>query len=889
MESQLASDEQLTVSGGKHRSDRGWARSLVLIYFFSGVASVAYEILWVRMLSLQFGVGIFSVIVTVVAFMAGLGAGSLAGTVLSRRTSRPLVIFAGLEAAVAIFALCMPLLFQQLDTWLGAMSAAGGLDSWFVVQAGAAFLILVLPATAMGAGFPLILRALSPASVSLARVYGVNTLGGATGALLPLALLPAIGWTHAVQVVAATGIGIAVSAVLLGRWAPTTDAAPAPVDADAGRPSLTTLFAYAGIGLAALMLQIGWTRLFGMFMLRTEYVLAIVLAVFLVGIGLGSLCARWRPANALFAWFPPLASLAALVTLWLLPVLAAWADQAQFGSMYGALISQGLVIACLTLPVTLIMGAWLPLLTGRLGGSAGSMSGAWLYGVNSLGAAGGALLAGLVLVPWLGTAATIVIAALLLFLFGMWWATSRQMWFVGAALLVAAVPVTRLPDIDILLPVTQAGSHQLDVHEDALSITHVVEQPDGQRLLLSDLRRMDASSDPVAVVAQQNQARLPLLLHREPHTVLYLGLGTGISAAGASDLPDLSVVAVELTQGAINAAANWFAPVNGDITQTIDVVRDDARRFLRITPQRYDVIIGDLFHPDLVGRSNLLSIQQFRRAKDRLEHDGVFTQWLALNQFDTTSLAIVLRSFKEVFADHMLFVDGFRLALVGFKEPWPGVPDILDKLQRLNEHQRASLTGGEGVWTWLGRYWGRIPETTGPVQDDWVPKIEFRLPRARYTREFDLSILLEQLLPQRPSVEEAVSALNIPPLYLPEFDRAYIASELAIRSWLASLHQQSQESQRLLRIAYQANSRDRWITTDLADRMLASLPQAIAQGIDKRSALEEILTASPDHVAALKALRAAEFERGNTRRADELRAHIVTLAPLDKEIKEFVR
>lgn len=46
------------------------------------------------------------------------------------------------------------------------------------------------------------------------------------------------------------------------------------------------------MGAGALILQVGWTRLYGMVLLRTEYVLAVILAVFLLGIGLGSLLAR---------------------------------------------------------------------------------------------------------------------------------------------------------------------------------------------------------------------------------------------------------------------------------------------------------------------------------------------------------------------------------------------------------------------------------------------------------------------------------------------------------------------------------------------------------------------------------------------------------------------
>ena len=67
-------------------------------------------------------------------------------------------------------------------------------------------------------------------------------------------------------------------------------------------------------------------------------------------------------------------------------------------------------------------------------------------------------------------------------------------------------------------------------------MTHVIQQQDGQRVLLSDLQRMDASSDPSAVEIQMDQARLALLLHPAPHSVLFLGLGTGISMAGSAPI-----------------------------------------------------------------------------------------------------------------------------------------------------------------------------------------------------------------------------------------------------------------------------------------------------------------------------------------------------------------
>ena len=100
-----------------------------------------------------------------------------------------------------------------------------------------------------------------------------------------------------------------------------------------------------------------------------------------------------------------------------------------------------------------------------------------------------------------------------------------------------------------------AGSRDLYRYEDAIAITQVIEQNDGQRVLLTDLRRWDASTEPTAVFVQANQARLPLLLHAGPRTVLFLGIGTGISLAGSLPFPDLERSAVELSQGSIEAAA----------------------------------------------------------------------------------------------------------------------------------------------------------------------------------------------------------------------------------------------------------------------------------------------------------------------------------------------
>lgn len=854
---------------------------LALLYAGSGATSLALEVLWARMLSLQFGVSIFGVVVTVAAFMGGLGMGSLLGTRWRRRLPRPLYVFAILEAAVAMYALLLPSLLASTDGLLAGIAPGMDLTGWYLLQGGALMLLILAPAIAMGAGFPLILRSVEPGSRGLGRIYGANACGAAIGALLPLWLLPAYGWSTSVQVTAAIGLAVASGALLLAsRGAASPPERHSPAASGPG-PSATTLWLYGAIGAAAIILEVGWTRLFGMILMRTEYVLAVILAVYLLGIGIGSLVAHRMNHRRWFTLLPVVAALFVCSSLALVPRVSAWLEGQYFGSLAAALSLEGMILAALTLPVTLALGAWLPLLTARFGQGAGY--GAVLYGVNSLGAALGALCSGFLLIPLLGTAMTVVIAGVLLFACGMAWSFHKPAWLALIPLLAVAWPVSQFPQVKDMLPAAHAGGKDLYRYEDAVTITHVVEQADGQRVLLTDLQRMDASTEPAAVELQKNQARLALLLHPDPRSVLFLGLGTGISAAGSLPYVDLDRTAVELSRGSIEAAREWFAPVNLGISEQMRVVRDDARRFLRVSAESYDVIIGDVFHPDLAGRSALLSVQQFELARARLASDGLFVQWLALNQFDLESLRVVLRSFHRAFPRSVMFMDGFRLALVGFAGEFDPAARWSAVRSRLVDDE-GEETGGEGFWTWVGRYWGGVPGGAGPLQDEWRPVIEFRLPHARYRSEADLIELLEWLLALRPTAGHAALDLGVGAADFHHMERAYIAADLGLRSWMAAMRGDGAGSMRLIRFAHRANPRDRWVSYSLADDMYASLSRAPLQGQERRRALEAIIAVRPDHSEALRALWRLEKAAGNEAMAQSYRMRLGAASPLDRDV-----
>ncbi|MGA7594029.1 MAG: hypothetical protein WCA64_02430, partial [Gallionella sp.] len=562
------------------------------------------------MLSMQFGVSIFGVVLTVAAFMIGLGLGSLAGVRWAMRISKPLAWFALLEMLIALYSLLLPGLEQAMGGWMNGIATRLTLAQWYLLQGGEALCLLVAPAFAMGLSFALVLKAVDRTPLSLGKLYGLNTVGGAAGALFPLWSLSALGWGNSVRFVALLGLAIGATAMALLYLIRDSHGEHVPKSFQQSKPPFSALIIYAGIGAGSIMLEVCWIRLYGMIMLRTEYVLGVILSVFLLGIALGSMLLPRTHRQWLTVILPLVAGMGVLASLWLLPAVSAWVEKSQFQSFLGATWTQALILGIFTLPVTLSLGAWLPLLAGRFAGA--EASGVWLYGANCLGGAAGAVIACLLLIPSIGSTGTVAIAGLAIASLGLLWVNSRRVWLAIAVMVMIAWHLRSMPPVHDLLPQIEAGSRDLYLYEDAISMTQVIQQRDGQRVLLSDLQRMDASSDPSAVEIQMDQARLALLIHPAPRSVLFLGLGTGISMAGSAPFPDLQRSAVELSRGSIVAARTWFAPVNHNIMDQAQTQRDDARHFLITSKNKYDVIVGDLFHPDLAGMGSLLSVQQFQ-------------------------------------------------------------------------------------------------------------------------------------------------------------------------------------------------------------------------------------------------------------------------------------
>src|SRR5262245_47978679 len=157
---------------------------LLLLFFLSGASALIYQVLWMRLLALVFGVTVHAASTVLAAFMTGLALGSAAAGRFSDRVQRPLRAFGVAEALIAVAALATPVLLDAVELLYvklyPTLSGAPALVT--IIRFVLSFAILIVPTTLMGATLPLVVKsALGRESLfgrQISLLYAFNT-GGA--------------------------------------------------------------------------------------------------------------------------------------------------------------------------------------------------------------------------------------------------------------------------------------------------------------------------------------------------------------------------------------------------------------------------------------------------------------------------------------------------------------------------------------------------------------------------------------------------------------------------------------------------------------------------------------------------------------------------------------
>jgi predicted membrane-bound spermidine synthase len=663
--------------------------ALAGIFFVSGCAALLFESLWFRQAHLAFGSSVWASSLVLSGFMAGVALGSAAAARFGARVWCPLRAYALLEIGVGVLGLALVVVLPRVGVWMAPLFRTV-LETDAVLQPLrflACFVLLLGPAAGIGATLPLLVRALTRARGDFGHVlgalYGWNTLGAVCGALAGEAfLISRIGVVGTGIVAACLDLVAALAAVVLVRSRPWRASAPAagdwsePVDRRTGPPRATgrtagLLAASFLAGGLLLALEVVWFRLLLLFVLATSLAFAVLLAVVLAGIGLGSLAAsRWLRRDPLAdRWLGAVAFATGAVGILGYRLLGL--PLAGFESQLGIVSPTSLSLAALLmLPVSAASGILFALLGKALNDSLGVpvRSAGLLVLVNTLGAAIGPLVAGFVLLPLLGVERSIFLlcasyGGVALLAVGIRALRGPRLAALAALALVAAAvsfPFGRMDGRYLpaaTAPLLWPGAAVVAVREGPgetvqYSRHSFLGEPAAHQLITNGLSM--AGSGIVALRYMSLFVHVPVALHPGPRDALLISYGIGNTAHSLTRVEGLrSIDVVEISGDILDMSGVVFPDPaeNPVLDPRVHLHVEDGRYFLQTTRRQFDLITGEPPPPRVGNVTYLYTEEYFRLGHDRLRPGGLISYWLPVDQLTPQEAGSITSAFCAVFAD----------------------------------------------------------------------------------------------------------------------------------------------------------------------------------------------------------------------------------------------
>ena len=729
----MSSEQTTATIPGTSPATGDFTPALLLLFVGSGCSALIYEIVWFHILQLVIGASAISLAVLLGSFMGGMCLGSLAFPRLVSPKLHPLRVYACLELGIGLIG--VGLLFVLPVVGRIYLSSAGyGLGN-ILIRGLVAALCLLPPTVLMGATLPAIARWIRTSSVGVSRLgffYGANIAGAVLGTLLTgFYLLRVYDTLFATYVAVAINVAVGTIALWVGARHEFTADAAYPEERDQVRPSSRMAYLVVALsGLTALGAEVVWTRQFSLLFGATVYNFSLILAVFLIGLGIGSsvgsLAAR-RTSNAAQALaqcqillVPAILWGALMITQWIpywlpsqdfLPWLIPW----TYDSVAGTFAFDMFRCAVAMLPATFLWGASFPLALavaaeGR--GESGKLVGG-VYAANTVGAIVGTVFFTLVWIPVAGTrsaqqAFMVLAAGAAILMLGASWKTERSdeaeersvtaglvslrgMAGTASVIAVALVLLRVVPQTPpgllaygSFIEYWSQGTEYLYTAE-GIDAAVAVSEFEGERSM-HVAGKVVASNVQIDMRLQRMLGHLPALFHPKPRSVLIVGGGAGVTAGSFVVHPDIErIVICEIEAHVPEAARRFFGEENHFVIDDprTEVIVDDARHFLATTDEKFDIITSDPIHPWVRGAAAMYSVEYFDMVKEHLNPGGVVTQWVPLYESNEEAVKSQLATFVEAFPDATvwnsdIFGGGYDVIVLGQEGQTTIDPETMD-------------------------------------------------------------------------------------------------------------------------------------------------------------------------------------------------------------------
>ncbi len=645
-------------------------KHIFFLIFLSGMAALSWESIWQIKSSLALGVSAWGTALTLAITMGGMSIGALLMGYLLRNKNiaRPLRIYGVLECIIGISGLFLNLAFrtvEHLDSW--AYAAAP--EMTIGVHITGIVISLGIPTLCMGATLPVLGLISRKFQTSIATLYGLNTLGAATGVLLAaFVLIPLSGITCATWVIASANIVVGI--IAWSASAPHKTTQKPAKNLKQNPPPLISyraaLFLSFITGLATFVLEVSWFRSLTAAFMSTSEAFAIMLSCVLIALGLSAHLVPYLKKNKV-----PLGLLiagAGILILLVTPLVERF-DLFMYTHANHALIvfAQWFAVTFYVIgPPVLLLGVALPwILDDQKKPSRWGI----LYGLNACAAIIGAITTAWLFLPTIGFARTVWMVGTLVVVTGILFAPKQRrpaLCILGIASLLIAVLFesgvgrTRVQGASSYNSINP--SQILEVYEGPDVTVSAVEYESGRKILFIDgfsTTEQSGENDEFDYSGHYMpwMGHLPMLLHPDPQNALVIAFGTGQTANSVRKENPKSLDIVDINKNVFKLAHNFTANENvlGDDKVTAIVM--DGRAYMRRTGKTYDVITLEPMPPTFSGVNALYSKEFYQMARGSLGPEGVIAQWLPFHLVAPYYGASIAKTFQDVFPNALLWID----------------------------------------------------------------------------------------------------------------------------------------------------------------------------------------------------------------------------------------
>ena len=688
---------------------------LLILFAGSGFCALIYEIVWYQLLQLAIGSTTVSLGFLLATFMGGLCIGSIFLPRMNLKEIHPLRVYAYIELGIGALGLLVLFAMPLIDRAYIAGSQSG--MSGMLLRGLIATICMLPPTILMGASLPVIARWVdsTPEGVSWwGYLYGANTAGAVLGCVTAgFYLLRVYNTEVATYAAAAVNVAVALLSLALAGRAPAhatlegKAASQASASPLAASSHWTVYVTIAFSGACALGAEVVWTRLMGMLLGSTVYVFSIILAVFLVGLAIGSGAGAWLAkkieAGLALGWCQILLALAIAWTAYMISdSLPYWPSLLTTGPLQTIWHDLIRTVAAI-LPPTLLWGASFPLAMAAVaarGEDSGKVVGG-VYAANTLGGIIGALSVSLILVPHIGTQNSerlILVASAFsaLFVLSSYIAEHKSK-IVAASVAVSmavacvlAYQVHPIPGKVIAygrwVSVKSPSSEVLYTVEGINSSVAITQWNDGA-VEVDVNGHVEATTELFDMKLQRMVGHLAALIHPHPVNILGIGFGAGVSAGTFTRYPSVQKITVcEIEPVIPPTSTRYFAQQDYDVLHNpkTQIVYDDARHYILTTTQKYDIIASDPLDVFVKGTAAIYSKEYFDAVKAHLNPGGMFTLYVPLYETDERTIKSELATFFAAFPYGTVWANtingqGYDMVFMGQAEP---LKVNLDELQQ---------------------------------------------------------------------------------------------------------------------------------------------------------------------------------------------------------------